>query len=200
MLNLITIDVCRYNLHTVRQVVIELRWIPRSCSCSSNEMPPQQTAGDEVSPRQNGRRRSVFATKWLGAKCTRDEMVGDKMYSRQNGGNKAVVAKWQRRNVLLHIKQALKAIDYDGPALSQWLCSFLLAYQTTSHATTGVSPCSLSVKWNLHTRLDLLRPNRTLHVLHKQSLQKDLHNWKAKDRSWYIGHTIHPRNLRPHPD
>ena len=98
------------------------------------------------------------------------------------------------------LKQALKASAHDGRTLSQRLCSFLLTYRTTAHATTGVSPCSLFLKQDLRTRLDLLRPDRRSHVLHKQSLQKDSHDRKAQDRSWFLGQTVRVRNLRPGPD
>ena len=67
----------RYGLHTVRHIVFKLRRIPPSSSCSS----------DKASPQRNGRRRSVPATKWQATKCPRDEMVGDKVYPRRNGGD-----------------------------------------------------------------------------------------------------------------
>ena len=51
----------RYGLHTVRHVVFELRRIPSSSSCSS----------DEVSQRLNGRRRTV---------PMHDETAGDEVY------------------------------------------------------------------------------------------------------------------------
>ena len=56
MLNLITVSVYRYVLHTGCQVVFVLRRIPQSCSCSS----------DEVSPQRNDRRQNA-----------RDEMAGN---------------------------------------------------------------------------------------------------------------------------
>ena len=73
------------NNHTcviVRHVVYELRQIPPSSSSSSNE----------VSPRQNGRQRSVPAMKRQVTKCTCNKMAGDKLagdevYPRRNGGD-----------------------------------------------------------------------------------------------------------------
>ena len=82
MLNLITINVCRYNLHTVHQIVFELRWIPQSCSCSSNE----------VSPWRNSRWRSAPATE-----CPCDKMTGDKVSPQQNGCRRSVSAMKRRR-------------------------------------------------------------------------------------------------------
>ena len=51
----------------------------------SMKCPRDKMEGDEVSPRQNGWRRSVLVTKRLAMKCTRDEMGGDKMYPRRHG-------------------------------------------------------------------------------------------------------------------
>ena len=89
----------RYGLDTVRHVVFDLIQIPRSSSCS--KCPRDETAGDEVFPQRNGRRRSVPATKWLATKCTRNEMAGDEVYPPQNGGDEKAATKRQRRNVLL---------------------------------------------------------------------------------------------------
>ena len=56
------------------------------------------------------------------------------------------------------IKQALKAGRSTGRPLDQALTNFILWYQTTPHATTGVAPCSLFINRKLHTRLDLRTP------------------------------------------
>ena len=61
-----TCTMYRYGLHTARLVVFEHSRIPPSSSCSS----------DEMSPRRNGRRRNVPATRWL---------HGDQVYPRRNG-------------------------------------------------------------------------------------------------------------------
>ena len=53
------------------------------------------------------------------------------------------------------IKQALRAGHSTGRPLDQALTNFILGYQTTPHATTGVAPCSLFINRKLHTRLDL---------------------------------------------
>ena len=68
----------------------------------STKCPQDKMVGDEVSPRRNGWRRSVPATKWLATNCTRDETAGDELSLRQNGrrrngGDEMAVAKWRRR-------------------------------------------------------------------------------------------------------
>ena len=98
------------------------------------------------------------------------------------------------------IKIALKASVADGRTLAQRLHSFLLTYRSIPHATTGVTPSSLFLKRDLCTRLDLLKPNRNSHVLSKQSQQKDNHDLRAQDRTWFIGQKVRVRNLRPGPN
>ena len=73
---------------------------------SSGEFP--WCSSDEVSPRRNGRGRSVPATKWLVTKCTRDEMAGDELSTRRNGCRRSVrLTKRRRRNVLLRTAHGL---------------------------------------------------------------------------------------------
>ena len=88
----------KYDLHTVRHVVFELTRIPQSSSCSSNEVSPRpnarrrsvpatkrqatkctrdEMAGDELYPRRNGWRRSVYP---------------------RNGGDETAATKRLRRN------------------------------------------------------------------------------------------------------
>ena len=51
-----------------------------------------ETAGDEVSPRRNGWRRSVPATKCQAAKCPRDGIAGDEVSPRRNARRQSVLA------------------------------------------------------------------------------------------------------------
>ena len=88
------------------------------------------------------------------------------------------------------LKQSLKATQDDGRSLSQCLCSFLLTYRTTVHATTGVAPCELLCQRHLHTRLDLLQPDPENHVLQRQSAQKESHDGRTRLRTWTEGDTV----------
>ena len=84
------------------------------------------------------------------------------------------------------VKMALKASERDGRSLNQILCEFLLTYRNTPHTTTGVSPASLLLQQELCTRLDLLRPNRRSHVVHKQAKQKEMHDSHSQDHEWLL--------------
>ena len=57
-------------------------------------------------------------------------------------------------------KQSMKATTKTGLSLNQLVFNFLLTYRSTPHATTGVAHCTLFVKGQLRTRLDLLRHDR----------------------------------------
>ena len=94
------------------------------------------------------------------------------------------------------VKMALKVSERDGRSLNQILCEFLLTYRNTPHATTGVSPESLLLQRELCTRLDLLRPNRRSHVVHKQAKQKEMHDSHSQDCEWFIGQRVMVQNLR----
>ena len=91
----------RYRLHTVCQLFSSSGKFHRLLCAPAMKCPSVETAGDEVSPRRNGRRRSVPAPKWLAMKCTRDEMAGDEVYPWRNSGDETAATKRQRQNVLL---------------------------------------------------------------------------------------------------
>ena len=96
------------------------------------------------------------------------------------------------------LKQALKASQKDGRPLFQRLQSFLLKYQTTPHATTGVTPSSLFL--HSQTRLGLLKPSCDSHVFTKQGQQKTAHDLHAKSREWFVDQSVMAKNFRPGPD
>ena len=64
------------------------------------------------------------------------------------------------------------------------VATFLLHYRTTPHSTTEVSPCSLFMKEELHTHLDLLSPSVGERVQDKQQKQREHRN----------RHAVPPRN------
>ena len=59
------------------------------------------------------------------------------------------------------------------------VATFLLRYRTTPHSTTEVSSCSLFMKWELHTHLDLLSPSVGERVQDKQQKQRESRNRHA---------------------
>jgi len=54
-------------------------------------------------------------------------------------------------------KMALKASVGSGRPLSEQLCSLLVTYRSTPHATTGVALCSLFLHCHIRTRQDQTR-------------------------------------------
>ena len=68
------------------------------------------------------------------------------------------------------------------------------------HSTTGVSPCSLFLKREVHTRFDLLRPDPESRVEEKQARQKVDHDRHARYRQFTVGQEVMAKNLRPGPD
>ena len=56
-------------------------------------------------------------------------------------------------------KMAIKSATIDSGSLHQKIGSFLLAYRNAPHATTKESPANRFLSRNLHSRLDLIKPN-----------------------------------------
>ena len=93
-------------------------------------------------------------------------------------------AKFMKENGIKHIKCLSYHPSSNG--LAQWLVqtfkqamkagksdhrltNFLLRYRSTPHATTNQTPCSLFLKREIRTRLDLLKPSCSDHMLKQQS-------------------------------
>ena len=98
------------------------------------------------------------------------------------------------------LKQAIKANQNDGRPLLQRLQNFLLKYQTTPHATTGVTPSSPFLHRHIRTRLHLLKQSYESHVFTNQGQQKTAHDQHAKSRDWFVGQSVMARNFCPGPD
>nr|XP_061811684.1 uncharacterized protein K02A2.6-like [Nerophis lumbriciformis] len=93
--------------------------------------------------------------------------------------------------------QALKKALKSSPStqtLNRRLNAFLLAYRNTPHATTKVSPASAMFKRQLHTRLDLLKPQKTREVVHQQQKAQVERRANAKLRSFMVGDRVLARN------
>ena len=97
------------------------------------------------------------------------------------------------------MKQALKAGSHKGVSFERALASFLLQYQTTLHATTGVFPSSLFFGRSLRIRLDLLKPQVAARVRSKQADQKSFHDLHSRARHFSVGESVMARNLRDGP-
>ena len=78
-----------------------------------------------------------------------------------------------------------------GDTLEVKIARFLMAYRTTPHTTTGVSPAELLLGRRLKTRLDLVRPDITFHVTTKQAQQKQQQDWTAQERHFDVGDSVY---------
>ena len=93
------------------------------------------------------------------------------------------------------LKYALESSASDPScSLQQRICNFLLSYRSTPHATTGSSPAKLFLQRELRTRLSLVGPDLTSHVLGQQSKMKMRHDKCAKFREMAMGDTVLARD------
>ena len=93
------------------------------------------------------------------------------------------------------VKHALKSGHQRGVPLEQTLATFLLQYRTTPHATTGVTPASLFLGRDLHTRLDLLKPDVGAWVRQQQGCQKKYHDLHSHSREFAVGQSVWACNM-----
>ena len=77
---------------------------------------------DEVSPWQYGRGQNISLTKRLVTKCPRDEMAGDKLYLRWNGGWWSVPTT---KSLVTKRRQPSSSMKRDVPALLVLHITFL---------------------------------------------------------------------------
>lgn len=94
-------------------------------------------------------------------------------------------------------KRGMKAGEESAPSLNARLSQFLLAYRSTPHATTNVSPSELFLKRKIRTRFDLLKPDLQSRVMSKQEDQKKYHDRHCKPRQFTIGQSVMASDFRP---
>ena len=70
---------------------------------------------------------------------------------------------------------------------------------TTPHATTGLPPCDLFLGWRIWTKLDLLKPDLSRNVNHKQAVLKAHHYPYAKARVLDVGERVMVHNFGEGP-
>ena len=91
----------------------------------------------------------------------------------------------------------MKASGKSSQSFEQRLMNFLLMYRSTPHSTTNVAPCTLFLKRQVRTLLDLLHPSVEEEVVSKQADQKLQHDQHSKARELFFGQRVLVRNLRP---
>ncbi len=74
--------------------------------------------------------------------------------------------------------------------LAHRLSNFLLAYRSTPHTVTGVSPAELFLKRRLRIRLSLLKPDNSRFMGEKQEEQKRHHDKMVKFREFQVGDSV----------
>ena len=103
--------------------------------------------------------------------------------------------EWSPQIGWLRDSQSLCASRNNGRSLRRRICSYLLTYHSTPHATIGVQPCKLMVQRDLRTRFNFLIPNCARSALGKQSQQNSAHDYVSCTREWKAGDKVMVRNL-----
>ena len=93
-------------------------------------------------------------------------------------------------------KTFLKSTAQQSHSLNHRIANFLLSYRTTPHTTTGVTPASLFMGRELHTKWNLLKPNIVHTVFEKQARQKEDHDKQVSTRSFAVGEKVMIRNFQ----
>ena len=89
-------------------------------------------------------------------------------------------------------KSALKKLS--SGSLQAQVNNFLFKYRITPQTTTGISPAQLMLGHSLRSHLDLLLPNVADKVQRNQSLQKQTHDYHARDRQLQIDDLVLAKN------
>ena len=80
--------------------------------------------------------------------------------------------------------------------MQRQLHQFLLAYRSTTHATTGATPAKLFLGREIRTRLSLVKPNLQDTVMQKQSKQKEHYDAHSKYREFFPGDEVIVKDMR----
>jgi hypothetical protein len=96
------------------------------------------------------------------------------------------------------IKNGLKR-DTEG-TLSARLARILFNYRISPHSTTEISPAELLFGRKLNSKLDLVRPNLSDSVQHKQLKQKWGHDVHSHNRKFSVGDKVYYRNFSQRPN
>lgn len=94
------------------------------------------------------------------------------------------------------VKRGLKK-ETEG-SMATRLAKVLMAYQTTSQSTTGMTPSQLLQGQRVQTQLDLLRPSVSERVEHRQLLQKFSHDssdQRKTRKTFSKGETVYAQNF-----
>ena len=83
--------------------------------------------------------------------------------------------------------------------MEERLAKLLFNYKITPQSTTETSPAQLLFGHNLKSCLDLLKPDISGRVEHKQQMQKSAHDKHAKTSDFTEGNEVYAHNFRQHP-
>ena len=95
------------------------------------------------------------------------------------------------------VKHGLKKIKTGS--IEDRLAKLLFNYRITPQSTTGTSPAQLLFGRNLKSRLDLLKPDISSRVEHRQQMQKSAHDRHARSHYFVEGEEVYVRNFRCDP-
>ena len=93
------------------------------------------------------------------------------------------------------LKHGLKSMNYENGTVRDKLSRFLLAYRNAPHTLTNETLASLFMGRQLHTRLDVLKPDLDISVRNKQ-FQSMIQNGRPKLREFEYGQPVCVRDYR----
>lgn len=93
-------------------------------------------------------------------------------------------------------KRSMDAQKKSGKSVEVCLENFLLAYRSTSHATTGCSPTSLFLNREVRTRISQVVPDISRKVHLEQCRQKKNHDNSKVLREFAVGENVYVKDVR----